>query len=402
MVVLASGTGAAAAVTDAPRIVSGRETLDIPEPRSDLSVLRLDAPANNKPRPACDAPPSRPITFGASSRAGDQSEWGNRAAVKHEGPSLMEQMMAEAMAAREENTKEERKEHRKDTKKGFGGGLKKGFLTQSSTTGASQKSKKGGREKKKSLDGSSSSGAARLRAGETRDSMPVISGRRSNTGGLDFDVSSKAGATDAGLVLPDVQEALKHSADSVGITAGSMGNSGEWLTPELLDKISRKPRMAAMLNDPRFAKAMQLMARSPKEALEMFASNPEARDTFTELMALLAEHFKEMGTVADEEKAAQEAERKRVQEGPLAREALRRAAEGVGVTASSPPSDEETAHVERVLEQPELRELLTDPGMQRVLQECGEPAALARYMRHSEYGPKLQLMARAGLVSFRH
>lgn len=47
---------------------------------------------------------------------------------KEQGPSLMEQMMAEAMAAREGKTKEEQKQRRERAKKKFAGGLKRGFL----------------------------------------------------------------------------------------------------------------------------------------------------------------------------------------------------------------------------------------------------------------------------------
>lgn len=233
--------------------------------------------------------------------------------------------------------------------------------------------------------------------------MPVISGRTAPSGGLEFDVSAGGNTnTGAGFVLPEVQEAMEQSAaDPLGGSGGGSGNAGEsWLTPELLEKISEKPRLAAMLTDPRFAKAMQLMSTSPQEALGMFASSPEARESFTELMSLLSTHFKALGKAANEKTAAEEADRKKVADGPLAQEALRRAAEGVGV-AATPATKEETAAVEDVLQRPELRELLMDPGMQRVLQECGEPQVLARYMRHPEFGPKLRLMSQAGLISFR-
>lgn len=239
-----------------------------------------------------------------------------------------------------------------------------------------------------------------------RDSIPVITGRKAASGsrsGLEFDISAEAsGGNNAGLVLPEVQDAMNEANQKAfGSSSNNNGISGaEWLTPELLDKISQKPRLAAMLMDPRFAQAMQLMSTSPQEAKALFVSSPEAQETFSELAALLAEHFTSMGKAADARAATAEADRRKVAEGPLAQEALRKAAEGVGAAATTKPSPEEKASVERVLGHPELRELLMDPGMQRVLQECGEPSNLARYMRHPEFGPKLQLMARAGLVSF--
>ncbi|CAM9496205.1 unnamed protein product [Ectocarpus sp. 6 AP-2014] len=272
----------------------------------------------------------------------------------------MEQMMAEAMTAKEVKSQEQRLEQSRDAKQTFGGGLKKGFL----------------RQRGKEI----TSGAPP----EVEGSIPVITGRK---------------ASDS-LLLPEVQEAMKHSASNPLGGASGGGGGQEWLTPELLQKISEKPRLAAMLTDPRFSKAMELMSTSPKDALGMFESSAEARESFTELMSLLSKHFTAMGDAADEKAAAEEADRRRVADGPLAQEALRRAAEGVGV-AATPATAEETATVDKVLQQPELRELLMDPGMQRVLQECGDPQELARYMRHPEFGPKLQLMAKAGLISFR-
>lgn len=374
---------------------SERETLDVPpEGRSSLtgrlSMLNLGKQESKGGVSAAGG------AGGASSsgRSTWESVQGER---KYEGPSLMEQMMAEAMAAKEEKAQEQRQEQLRNTKQSFGGGLKKGFLSQRAVPAASsaaRKSKKGGRIRKEEQSSTTSEGTSSA----VQDSIPVITGKAAPSGRLEFDVSAEA-SSNPGLVLPEVQEAMKPSAaDRVG-GAGGAGGGQDWLTPELLDEISKKPRLSAMLTDPRFAKAMQLMSTSPQDALAMFASNPEARDSFTELMSLLSKHFTAIGEAADKKAAAEEADRKRVAEGPLAQEALRRAEAGVGV-ASTPATAEEAATVEKVLQQPELRELLTDPGMQRVLQECGDSQALARYMRHPDFGPKLQLMARAGLISF--
>ncbi|CAM9120996.1 unnamed protein product [Scytosiphon promiscuus] len=384
---------------DAPRHGSSRrETLDVPAEGGSkligkLAMLNLGKQESN----------------GAISAAGGRSrgtpmgrpDWGAlKDEKKAEGPSLMEQMVAEAMAAKEEKSKERRQEQLRNTKQNFGGGLKKGFLsrqTGSATSSAAQKHRSGERKKRK--DGNAQDGSG------MKDAMPVIRGRTAPSGGLEFDVSAGASRTaGAGFVLPEVQEAMKHSAadplDGTGGGSGSRSDGQDWLTPELLEKISEKPRLAAMLTDPRFSKAMQLMATSPQDALGMFASSPEARESFTELMSMLSTHFTALGKAADEKTAAEEADRKKVSDGPLAQEALRRAAEGVGV-AATPATSEEAAAVEDVLQQPELRELLMDPSMQRVLQECGEPQVLARYIRHPEFGPKLRRMSQAGLISFR-
>lgn len=242
------------------------------------------------------------------------------------------------------------------------------------------------------------------------ESVPSIKGRKAASGslrGLEFDISAQASgeAGAAGLVLPEVQEAMKqvNQQSQLGGTQGSGMNGTEWLTPDLLDKISQKPQLAAMLMHPHFAKAMQLLATSPNEAMALFAANPAARQCFTELTAMLSAHFSSIGKAVDAKDVAERADRKTIADGPLALEALRKAAKRTEVKTADhceALSKDEEARVEKVLGQPKLRELLMDPAMQRVLQECGEPSNLARYMRHPEYGPKLQLMARAGLVQF--
>lgn len=383
--------------TDAPRHGgSERETLDVPAEGGSklggkLAMLNLGKQVSSG---AISAVSSR-----ARESSRGRSGWGEiEEERKAEGPSLMEQMMAEAMAAKEDKSNEQRKEQLRDTKQNFGGGLKKGFLSRGAgpTTSSATRKRKSG-ERKKKAEGIAQGGSG------VKEPIPVIRGRTAPSGGLEFDVSA-GGNTNAGagFVLPEVQEAMKHSAtDPLGGTGGGSSSEGQdWLTPELLEKISEKPRLAAMLTDPRFSKAMQLMSTSPQDALGMFASSPEARESFTELMSLLSTHFTALGKAADEKKAAEEADRKKVADGPLAQEALRRAAEGVGV-AATPATKDETAAVEEILQRPELRELLMDPGMQRVLQECGEPQVLAQYMRHPEFGPKLRLMSQAGLISFR-
>ena len=425
MVESLSPSSATMGVADTPShsSSSGREKLDVPEHGSSLSarltVLNLDSAQERQQRLARDSCLQPQPKISGYSTTGDvpscqRSGWGLGQVglqQKQEGPSLMEQMMEEAAAAKEKQVKETRKKQQRETKTTFANGLKKGFLARAGggaagSSTAPRKSRAGGKSKEKAQKGTRSSSNGGVSQSSSvapaaggKEGMPVITGRAASSGGLEFDVSAKVDGPNSGLVLPEVQAAMESSTKPLGGGNAAGGASGNWLTPELLDKIAEKPRLAAMLSDPRFSKAMHLMSTSPKDALGMFASSPEARDSFTELMALLADHFTDMGKAADKQAEEEEADRKRVADGPLAQEALRRAAEGVGV-AASPATGEEKASVDRVLQQPELRELLMDPGMQRVLQECGEPSALARYMRHPEFGPKLQLMARAGLVSF--
>ena len=377
---------------------SGPKKLEVPDERAStnrLSMLKI-GDSTEKPRFARGAT-SRKSTFGevSAGRVVSGSE--------PEGLTLMEQMMEEATAAREKRTQEMRRDQRKDNKTNFhGGGLKKGFLVAAPAAGS--KKKKGRCKVQDHISGTSPSAPASakilpskeswdMHRSLTTTSAAVESDRITLAGG---DMRPDGGARKPGLLLPEVQEAMKRSTSLIG---GADAGSSEWLTPELLDKISENPRLAAMLTHPRFAEAVQLMSTRPKDAMAMLASSPEARDSFTDLMALMAEHFTGIGEAAGKQAAGAEAERRKIADGPLSQAALRRATEG-GVAAASETAGDK-AGVDRVLNQPELRELLMDPSMQRVLKECAEPIQLARYMNHPEYGPKLRLMAQAGLVAFK-
>ncbi|RQM23353.1 hypothetical protein B5M09_007498 [Aphanomyces astaci] len=61
-------------------------------------------------------------------------------------------------------------------------------------------------------------------------------------------------------------------------------------------------------------------------------------------------------------------------------------------------SPEEDAVVQRILADPELQGILGDPDMQKVLRACQVPGVLSKYMNDKVFGPKIQKLARAGLV----
>ena len=48
----------------------------------------------------------------------------------------------------------------------------------------------------------------------------------------------------------------------------------------------------------------------------------------------------------------------------------------------------------------QLRAILMDPDMKRVMQACANPAALQQLIRHPVYGPKLRKLVDAGLMKF--
>ena len=52
----------------------------------------------------------------------------------------------------------------------------------------------------------------------------------------------------------------------------------------------------------------------------------------------------------------------------------------------------------KVLQDEELREMLMDPELQKILQECGDPAKFQRHMRDPAIAYKIKRLYEAGLV----
>jgi hypothetical protein len=159
----------------------------------------------------------------------------------------------------------------------------------------------------------------------------------------------------------------------------------------------------------------------------MFSSNAEARELMTELSSILGGHFEKLGTDNDaKQAAAQQAafEAELAKHGPLAQAAmLKHAAQQKDSSSNSSSStskpqaavsikqkkkkieevkveevDPVANDVARVLADTELKTLLMDPELQRVLQQCAEPGKLRHFMSHPEFGPKIKRLAQAGLV----
>ncbi|KAG5184650.1 hypothetical protein JKP88DRAFT_163122, partial [Tribonema minus] len=204
------------------------------------------------------------------------------------------------------------------------------------------------------------------------------------------------------VVLPEVQDAMAEQGRAL------LSSTDAWLTPALLSKIAARPALAAALQSPRFTRALELMRDDPRAAMALFGGDADARALFTELLGLLGTHFEELGAQTSQAApppdpaaaAAAAAAAEAAAQGPLAQAALRRHAEAATSNGGSSggSSGAADADVARILADEGLRELLVDPGMQTVLQECSAPGRLRHYAAHPEWGPKIRRLAQAGLV----
>ena len=154
-------------------------------------------------------------------------------------------------------------------------------------------------------------------------------------------------------------------------------------------------------------------------------NDPEAEAFMTEFCKTIGNHFTAMGAQNQEKVPAGPAP----SAGPLADEAVKRAGEKAkSKTPPAPPSPEDEAQVQKVLQNEDVRNLLMDQEMvgvhhncnrlrltwrscdtltppplprahqQKVLMMCQQPGKLGEYMRHKKWGPKLRTLAEHGLI----
>lgn len=216
-----------------------------------------------------------------------------------------------------------------------------------------------------------------------------------------FDPSLK---TSQPLHLQEVQKAMKDE------NAWQTFSNTEWSSPDLLDKISKNPKLLARMADPKFTAALEALRDNPQEAMKKFKDHKDVTEFLNEFCSILGEHFTALGEKQQQQQQQQPIEncpsRKELNEedvGPIAFGAIQREKERKARGEKSVTEDdmnkEEQVKYEAVMKDEELTKILMDMNMQKVLQECSTiPGKMQMYMRHEEYGMKLRKLIQAGLL----
>jgi len=340
-----------------------------------------------------DAPP--PLSVASPAVSHDShivSKPGNEAAIDDDGPSLMETMMAEATRAQKEKDAKVKSQQRKEAKsKSSFGSMKSGFLN------SKPKKKKGTKQRANISDKKTgneegdvfevdSEGNLVKSDGAAKEEIPTIRPTNGSSGRSQSDR----------LRLEEVQDAMANS--SLG---GMFGGNGVGATDrlagdaELMQKIASNPRLAAGMRNPKFAAAMEAMQNDPLTAMERFRDHPEISDFLREYCGVLGEHFTELGKKQEEEAAV----KAKTDIGPIAEVAMRREQERlVRGEADVPMSPSEEEMMQKIVSDPEMAQILMDPAMQIIMQECGMPGRMHAYLNHPDYGPKLRKLMECGLL----
>ena len=93
-----------------------------------------------------------------------------------------------------------------------------------------------------------------------------------------------------------------NSRDKTSLLSDVVNKKEEWLTPDLLMKISQNPNMLKYFMDPRFTEVIGLMQKDPQKAFSQYGHIPEFNEFIKEFGKLMGTHFENLAKKQDEKK----------------------------------------------------------------------------------------------------
>ena len=281
--------------------------------------------------------------------------------VEEVEPSLADLMMGDALqnkAERAEKTAKDEKRMKKSFGDGMKKGLKKGFFD--------KPSKKKAPSKKKEAD------------------MPTITRKTSKN---------------PSELLQGMKEevAASMAQDRHPLAAALQG--GEWVTPELVQELAKRPVLAKGMSNPRYQAALQALQKDPKNGAKQFDSDPELKRFLTEFCEVMGGHMIKLAGDEEAPKPSTPAlptDKEKAQMGPLCAQVSEACARGEGPEPAK--TKQEQQEVDDVLKNDELRELLMDAKTQELMQRCADPRAFHELMRNPENRAIIAKLEKAGLV----
>jgi len=384
-----------------------------------------------------DGQPAQQVCFAFATKSLNAIDPALTAEMESEN-NIMQQMMDAAFAAKDEESAEKRQAAVVEAKKSFSKGMKRGFL------GGAPKPKSATKPKSAAKQPATAAAAAVPSSSTSPTSSTEASFEVGTDGAFDLDampqaalppaedvshIKAAAGGSSA-PVLPEVQAALKEQLGEFGTKLVS----GEWMTADLQSRIFQNPRLMAGMSNPKCQAALQEFQAKPEEAMKKYANDATVRDFLTEFFGIMGDHFTQMGQGEKEGGAAPGADggtqpqaaaaaaaasstgltarsttrvggdTAQAAGGPAAAstlegEKLRKQAKAMAQAAQRGDIAKEDEEVRAVMSDPEVLQLLMDPGMQRVLEECRQqPQRLPMYMRNPTMRENLMRLQKAGLI----
>jgi hypothetical protein len=169
-----------------------------------------------------------------------------------------------------------------------------------------------------------------------------------------------------------------------------------------MEKIAQNPRLMAGMRNPKFTTALEAMQKNPRVAMVRFKDQPEIMDFLKEYFGFVGQHFTTLSDEKNQKRTASGATASRKEDvGPLAENAIRKEAERKSqgqMGWRSRMDDDEKSKLNEICADKDLVEILMDPNMQSVMQQCSVPDQMKKFMQHPEYGPRIKKLIRAGLL----
>eukprot|EP00597_Dinobryon_sp_UTEXLB2267_P010758 CAMPEP_0170101742 /NCGR_PEP_ID=MMETSP0020_2-20130122/2441_1 /TAXON_ID=98059 /ORGANISM="Dinobryon sp., Strain UTEXLB2267" /LENGTH=206 /DNA_ID=CAMNT_0010324899 /DNA_START=256 /DNA_END=876 /DNA_ORIENTATION=+ len=162
-------------------------------------------------------------------------------------------------------------------------------------------------------------------------------------------------------------------------------SKNDWVSPELLSTLQSSEILSAGMKDPKclyaIQKVMSISQASSAEKQKQQQADPVLADPtvsafLKEFSSVMAVHFEKLAQQGQAAPTPSQPAAVVEEIGPLHAQALK--AKSRQATSAPPEGDEK---VQQVLADPELRALLMDGELQRVLVECADPVRFREHMR---------------------
>lgn len=152
-----------------------------------------------------------------------------------------------------------------------------------------------------------------------------------------------------------------------------------WITPNLLEAISKDPEMMRAFADREMMTAINMMQTDPKKAMETYKNKPGFQDFLRKFMGLMGQHFEDISKTAKKPEEKPKVQEKKIQE--------------VKKTKETPGSNQE------VFKDPEVVVILSDPAVQGIIhhmQVTKQPLDLQAYSFFLSIDSPLEMRSRIG------
>jgi hypothetical protein len=202
--------------------------------------------------------------------------------------------------------------------------------------------------------------------------------------------ASRLDAKLAGLRLDEVQKSLQGASEK-------LASDTTWVTDGLLSKMQSDPILAQGLTNPRFSAVMAEMQTDPQGAMERHKGDGELQAFMLRFMQLMASHFTDLAPQQQHSGSQPGTTQQRNGGGEIRVTDSEVAAIAPALSAEDRAA-EALAH--KALSDPQLRAVLEDPDVQRVLQhvQARNMAPVEGLIRRPDMVTKLQRLAKAGLL----